>query len=249
MTANNALISPVFFQRVDSPKEHIVETVKLVAEHFKVQRTYIDKICWMIKTSVSWFKEGGTLNKELLSNWKKGFIGESTYSPEKEEIANIIENGFLQCEDYSEFNTLRGLMFEGIIIGVFGGKCILENYCYGWGAEVRIFQDGRSEVVDYQCKFQRTSNCYHRLTIDFGYWDKDENFGEFFECKVSPNNFTCKEDMYMKTLQDKIIAIEGNGKYYLAAPMNERSFKYTALYSEDVLPFGIDSIQKRYMVG
>lgn len=249
MTANNALISPVSFNRRDFPKEHIVETVKSVAEHFKVGRVYIDKVCWMIKTSVKWFTDGGTLNKELLSDWKKDFIGESTYSSDKEEIANIIENGFLQCNDYDEFSSLRGLMFEGILIGVFGGKSILDNYYYGWGAEVRIFHNGRIEVVDYQCKFQRKNNCEHRLTIDFGYWDKDGNFGEFFECKVSPNNFTCKEDMYMKTLQDKVIEIGGNGKYYLAAPMNERSFKYTTLYSEDVLPFGIDSIKKRYMVG
>lgn len=189
------------------------------------------------------------MNKELLSNWKKSFIGGVTHSPEKEELANIIENGFLQCNDYNEFNSLRGLIFEGIVIGVFGGKEILKSNNYGWGAEVKVINKGKIEVVDYQCKLRRKDECNHRLTIDFGYWDKDKNSGEFFECKVTPNYFQCKEDMYMKTLQDKIIEIGGDGKYYLAAPMNERSFRFTSLYSKDVLPFGIDSITKRYIAG
>lgn len=249
MTVNKTVLSPVFFNRVDTPKVHIVGTVKLIAEHFKVKRSYVDKICWLIKTSVGWFEKGGSLKTDLLLNWKKNFIGEVTHSLEKEELANIIENGFLQCKNYDEFNILRGLMFEGIIIGVFGGEEILGNYTYGWGAEVKVINKGKIEVVDYQCKLKRKNECDHRLTIDFGYWDKDENCGEFFECKVTPNYFLCKEDMYMKTLQEKIIEIGGNGKYYLAAPMNERSFRFTFLYSNDVLPFGIDSINKRYIAG
>ncbi|KGR80632.1 hypothetical protein CD30_19605 [Ureibacillus massiliensis 4400831 = CIP 108448 = CCUG 49529] len=245
---NQTAISSVYFNRKDRPKEFIEEAVKKVADFFKDREDYLDNFCLMISSSKNWYIEEKELDKELLSKWKEKFIGDHTYSKSKSDLADVVEEAFLKCETFDDFCSLRGLLFEGVLIGVFGGSQIINNNdpSFGWGAEVKVIMKGHIETVDYQCQLKRNSDCNSRLTIDFAYWNPQNKHGEFFECKVTPKNFSCKEDNYIKVLQDTITAIEGSGNYYVASPHKERAFKFSTMFSNSVKPFGIESIKGMY---
>lgn len=246
--SNRILISTVYFNRKDKPKQFIEDTVKKVADHFKDGQGYLVNFCLMISNSKNWYLEDKELDRNLLSQWKEKFVGIHTYSKSKSDLADIVEDAFLKCKSFEDFCSLRGLLFEGVLIGAFGGSEILERRdTYGWGAEVNVLKKGRIETVDYQCQLKKNKECKSRLTIDFANWDAQSEHGEFFECKVTPKNFTCKEDNYMKVLQDTIKEIGGSGDYYVASPHKERSFTFSAVLSKEVKPFGIESIKARYV--
>lgn len=247
--SKNTTLGKVAFQRCDNHSEKNVEIVEKVAEHFKVHRSYFKGIFNLIVLSRKWYPENGEYNFRAFENWKIKFtVG--NYIDDKTEIAGIIEEGFKNCIDSKDFHTLRGLLFEAMLLGLYGGKSIIaeDSFNFGWGSQVIVINNRKIETVDYTCKLKKNHNCKSRLTIDFAHWDNDTNSGKFFECKVSPSSFTCKEDNYMYTLQGLIEQIGGHGKYYLAAPHPARKFDYTCELSKNVEIFGTESFEEYYTV-
>ncbi|NMA69841.1 MAG: hypothetical protein GX958_10545 [Desulfitobacterium sp.] len=184
----------ITFKRKDKNPKYIDLAAIKFMEHFKVKRKYVDQIFGMLKLSKAWKKS--TLKNDL-ERWKKFFPFKKAT-----EIIDLVESSFMQCPDDEGINKLRGTITESIAIAYLWNKYNAEDY--GWGAQVIVNKAcGSAEVIKYNCDLYKYESCGKRSTIDVGYWSGYH--GIFYECKITPKHFGCKEVQYLNTLHETLL--------------------------------------------
>lgn len=241
--------SPLIFLRKDRLDTFIQDTVVKVADFFSVKRQCLPSYCLMINTSKNWWSSGA-LQVDNIDRWGSSFKKIYSKDQDIELLVDITVDGFKKCANKKDLDKLRGHLFEGIIMGLHGGSTeFLNAYSssHGWGAQVNIIGDDSTlEQIKYQCTKKEKPSCETRVTIDIGYWDGKNKSGVFYECKVTPENYDCKENMYMQELKGSTSTLGTNVKYYLASPHNESKFNITSPFEKFVDKFGVESIQNSY---
>jgi hypothetical protein len=227
----------VSFRRTDKIPEHIEETVKEVADFFKVRRECISQFCSMIKISKRW-------NSENLENKLSIWEGIFPKSNENKKIVDIIKKGFKNCRNNEEITSLRGALVEALVIGCNGGSRILSDRSYGWGAKVDIQKSTEVLKIRYNCSEYKCESCEDRKTVDFGFWNGYH--GKFYECKVLPKSIGCKEISYMKNLKSVMISEKISHEIFFVCADRREEVKIK-LESNDLSPvykpYGIEDIR------
>ncbi|MEH6900276.1 hypothetical protein V7X04_00125 [Bacillus safensis] len=194
----------VSFKRTDKDLPlFMMNAVKNIADHFSTQRgrIYVKDFLEIFKRSKYWKID--TLKQDL-NNWKLSFVKAHN---DREKLSKIIVDSFIQCTSKNDIDHLRGVLLEAILIGAKGGFKTIDSRkesMRGWGAKVYLQKDKRG--VFYNCTRRLEDNCANRSTVDYGEWNG--RHGQFFECKVSPDNIGCKEVSYMRFLKDQLISHE-----------------------------------------
>ncbi|MED1024620.1 hypothetical protein [Bacillus licheniformis] len=184
--------------RKDEIDSFIVPTTIEIADHFSVKRDYVVSFCRLIRSSMKWTIE--TMPQHL------NFIESkfALFPNGGKELVAILKQAFSYCKDKTDINKLRGSLTEGLLLGTYE-ESIMNSKTFGWGANVIIKKGNRDWVVKYRCPFhddEAHPKCTSRQTIDLGIWDGSK--GEFFECKVRPDNIDCPEMSYMKLLKKEL---------------------------------------------
>lgn len=228
----------------------IEEAVKIVADYFSQKKDSLESYCMMLSASAGYWDDSG-LNERMVNRWATSF--KRKFSENDENDIDILVDGtvnaFKKCENSDELHKLRGHLFEAIIMGIYGGTDNFLNaysYTHGWGAQVNTVDQSRELIpVKYSCSKKLSDDCEGRVTIDIAYWNAQVKQGSFYECKITPRNFGCKEYMYMAHLKQRVDNL-GNITYYLASPHKEHDFKVNPLFTSEILNFGIESIIASY---
>ncbi|MFK8881685.1 hypothetical protein [Bacillus velezensis] len=189
----------VNFVRKDDIDKFIPITIK-IADHFSVKRSYIRTFCKMVRNT-------SRLNVINMSSQLN--VIQSTFSSFVDggsELCQILLDAFGECQDKSDLDKLRGSLAEGLLLGRYGND-ILQSKTFGWGAQVHVQNKKGPNVlkVKYNCPHHNNieyPDCVSRSTVDLGLWDGE--YGEFFECKVKPDNIGCPEMSYMKVLNKEL---------------------------------------------
>ncbi|MBD1370778.1 hypothetical protein IC620_00185 [Hazenella sp. IB182357] len=185
----------VTFERRDFPLPHHIEsTASELIAYFKVTNLYLPQICSMIQISKRWTID--TLHVHL-GRWKQAFAKLKNTA----RLLATLESGFLDCRNDGEIHLLRGALLESILLGRYQSSIHLRG-SFGQGVQVIIHKDKERLPVHYQCNQKISKRCHDRMTVDFGHWDGKH--GNYFECKVQPKGFGCKEVMYMRELKKQM---------------------------------------------
>ncbi|MGF2617715.1 hypothetical protein FZC84_11820 [Rossellomorea vietnamensis] len=229
----------ISFRRTDILANHIEQSTKDIADHFKSRRLYVPQFCRLIKVSKRWTTEN--LETEL-NKWESMFSRINGTS----KIIKMVKESFGKCESNQEITDLRGAMVEALVIACNGGSKILSNRSYGWGAKVDIHPLGEEIIrVRLFCSENICDDCKDRKTVDFGFWDGYH--GKFYECKVQPVGIGCKEIKYMQKLKEKLNQQQISHEIFFvcAESRDEVKIKLESLELSTVFykPVGVEDIQ------
>lgn len=235
------IMNRIFFIREDySTPGHIIKSVKLLSDHFKVDREYLSDYLSVLRFSKRW--KIATMVADL-QVWESNFT--KIYSTGTYNIVKLTKEAFLGCTSKEEIDSLRGAIVEAIIIGCFEGHENLKFENFGWGASVNIREDDTETQLKYLCSERVKNECDNRLTVDFGYWDGKH--GQFFECKVEPKAIGCKEVNYMKYLKEELRKRGFSHEIFFVSPKPESAI-LLQLDNYDLgptfKPFGINSMRE-----
>ena len=100
----------------------------------------------------------------------------------------------------------RGLLFEEIVCATVKDRFSESYFCTG----CRIYINGARVIARYG---EGDSN--HKETIDIAGWDDKAYYGEFYECKISPERFGIPNYKYFIEIK-KVLDANGVSKYVLA---------------------------------
>lgn len=196
----------IYLTPLDKVEDSIKRATRVVANYFKENETSIvlSDFCEILKRSAKW--NIGNIETEYI---KVQNDLEQTY-----KNANIFIHKLTRGEVLTAFkmadkkgknflDSLRGRLFEAILVGLYGGTYLLETprkpEQRGWGVSVGLPTKSASDVIAYIDPSGDKDKS--KKTMDYVYIK--ENNRVFYECKIQPDRFGETEIKYFTLFHKK----------------------------------------------
>lgn len=196
----------IYLKTLDRDDLTIKQASRDVANYFKDVQTHIilEDFCELLKRS---------------AKWQRGTV-ESRYKEVQNELENAYQNANINIfkltrghlftafkmadkKDKNFLNSLRGKIFEAILVGFYGGTYSLEHppppQQRGWGVSIGLPTKNENDVIAY---YHHSGNPdLSKKTMDYAYLKNSVRV--FYECKIQPDRFGDVEEQYFSLFHEK----------------------------------------------
>lgn len=201
----------IYLQKLDRDDYTITQATRDVANYFKDYRTHIilEDFCELLKRSAKW--QIGEIEERYIDVQNEL---ETTYQNANIQIFKLTRGNLLKAfkmtdkKDKDFLNALRGKLFEGVLVGFYGGTYILEHppipQQRGWGVSISLPTKNSDDLIAY---YHPSGNSkLSKKTMDYAYLKNSSRV--FYECKIQPDKFGETETNYFSLFHEKFNSLE-----------------------------------------